>query len=81
MRTPKKCRTPIGTIGKQPVPCGEPVAKAGMCAAHYLDWKHAKESRRGTERVNPERRAKTASGLTGRQWVRARKAARRAGAA
>lgn len=73
----RKCIVPIRGVGGLPVPCGDPVLKAARCKEHYTDWRHAREARRGSEAVNPARRAKKALGMSGRQVVRIRKDVRR----
>lgn len=53
---PQTCTVPIPNASGIPVPCGDRRFRAGRCVVHWTDWKQARESRRGTSRVNPARR-------------------------
>lgn len=79
--TPRKqCTQFLPPITQSALPerCSDPVLKAGRCKEHYFDWRHSRETRQGTEAVNPERRARKALDLSGRQSRKRRKAQRRA---
>jgi hypothetical protein len=79
---PKQCTAhlPPLTVSALPERCPDRVFKASRCREHYMDWRNEKETRRGTEAVNPLRREIRALGLSGRQKRKLRKKNRRAAA-
>ena len=76
---PKQCTRSLPPLTPSALPerCPDKVFKAGQCREHYTDAKNSRETRQGTEAVNPERRARRALGLSGRQQRKLRKAQRR----
>jgi hypothetical protein len=77
--TPKQCTRNLPPLTPSALPerCPDKIFKAGQCREHYIDWRHEKQTRRGTEAVNPERRQRRALNLSGRQLRKHRKAERR----
>lgn len=82
MSTPyRTCFAPVTKPGARLLrePCGDRAFKNGQCREHYLDAKHAREARLGTERRTHKHSARrdlcVENGVpnSGRQWRRLRK--------